>query len=181
MDRLLQSPKAAAFTENFTGQWLRLRDIDFTEPSTALYPEFDDMLKVSMVREARLFFDELLRHDLSLTNFLASDFSMLNGRLAKHYGIPGVDGMDVPARDASAGESPRRRAHDGGGFESHGERHEHLARDARRVGARPHLRHARRNRRRPTPAASSPTSAAPRRFASNSPSTAVSSPARAAM
>ncbi|MEO8351133.1 MAG: DUF1592 domain-containing protein [Chthoniobacteraceae bacterium] len=92
VDRLLQSDKAKAFTENFTGQWLRLREIDFTEPSGQLYPEFDDMLKVSMVREARLFFDELLREDLPVTNFLASDFSMLNGRLAKHYGIPGVDG-----------------------------------------------------------------------------------------
>jgi hypothetical protein len=92
VDRLLKSPKAAAFTENFTGQWLRLREIDFTEPSHLLYPEFDDMLKVSMLREVHLFFDELLRHDLSLTNFLASDFSMLNGRLARHYGIPGVDG-----------------------------------------------------------------------------------------
>ncbi len=92
LDRLLKNPKASAFTENFTGQWLRLREIDFTEPSGQLYPEFDDMLKVSMVREARLFFDELLRHDLPITNFLASDFSMLNGRLAKHYGIPGVEG-----------------------------------------------------------------------------------------
>jgi hypothetical protein len=92
VDRMLQNPKSAAFTENFTGQWLRLREIDFTEPSGHLYPEFDDMLKVSMLREVHLFFGELLRHDLSLTNFLASDFSMLNGRLAKHYGIPGVDG-----------------------------------------------------------------------------------------
>jgi len=92
VDRLLQSPKSAAFTEHFTGQWLRLREIDFTEPSMQLYPEFDDMLKVSMLREVRLFFDELLLKDLPLTNFLASDFSMLNGRLAKHYGIAGVDG-----------------------------------------------------------------------------------------
>jgi mono/diheme cytochrome c family protein len=93
-DRLLGSPKTAAFTENFTGQWLRLRDLDFTEPSHLLYPEFDEMLKVSMLREVHLFFDELLRNDLSLTNFLASDFSMLNGRLARHYGIPGVEGWE---------------------------------------------------------------------------------------
>ncbi len=94
VERLLQSPKAAAFTENFTGQWLRLRDIDFTEPSQQLYPEFDDMLKESMLREAHLFFDEVLKGDLSVTNFLASDFAMLNGRLAKHYGIPGVNGWE---------------------------------------------------------------------------------------
>jgi hypothetical protein len=92
LERMLNDPKAAAFTENFVGQWLGLRDIDFTEPSPLLYPEFDQMLKVSMVREPQLFFEEVLKHDLSVTQFVASDFSMLNGRLARHYGIPGVDG-----------------------------------------------------------------------------------------
>ncbi|OWK36081.1 DUF1592 domain-containing protein [Fimbriiglobus ruber] len=94
VERLLKSPRAAAFTENFVGQWLGLRDIDFTEPSYLIYPEFDHLLKVSMVRETELFFAEVLTADLSLTNFVASDFSMLNGRLAKHYGIPGVDGWE---------------------------------------------------------------------------------------
>jgi mono/diheme cytochrome c family protein len=92
VERLLDSPKARAFTENFLGQWLGLRDIDFTEPSHLLYPEYDDMLRASMVRETELFFDEVLKHDLSLTNFVASDFTMLNGRLARHYGIGGIDG-----------------------------------------------------------------------------------------
>jgi mono/diheme cytochrome c family protein len=94
VERLLASPKAAAFTENFVGQWLGLRAIDATEPSHILYPEFDHLLKVSMIRETELFFDEVLRNDLSLTNFIASDFAMLNGRLARHYGIPGVDGWE---------------------------------------------------------------------------------------
>jgi mono/diheme cytochrome c family protein len=94
VERMLNHPKATAFTENFVGQWLGLRDIDFTMPSHLLYPEFDDMLKVSMVRETELFFAEVLKNDLSLTNFVASDFSMLNGRLAKHYGIPGVEGWE---------------------------------------------------------------------------------------
>jgi hypothetical protein len=92
VERMLNDPKAAAFTENFVGQWLGLRNIDFTEPSHILYPEFDDMLKVSMVKETQLYFDEVLKNDLSLTNFIASDFSMLNGRLAKHYGMGGVEG-----------------------------------------------------------------------------------------
>jgi len=92
VERMLDDPKAAAFISNFVGQWLNLRDIDFTIPSHIMYPEFDDMLKESMVRETELFFAEILKNDLSLTNFVASDFSMLNGRLAKHYGIPGVDG-----------------------------------------------------------------------------------------
>jgi mono/diheme cytochrome c family protein len=94
VERMLKHPKAAAFTENFVGQWLSLRDIDFTEPSHLLYPEFDHMLKVSMIRETELFFDEVLTNDLSVTNFVASDFTMLNGRLGKHYGIPGIDGWE---------------------------------------------------------------------------------------
>jgi hypothetical protein len=59
-----------------------------------LYPEFDHLLKVSMLRETELFFDEVLRHDLSLTNFVASDFTMLNGRLARHYGISAPAGWE---------------------------------------------------------------------------------------
>jgi hypothetical protein len=94
VERLLNSPKARAFTENFVGQWLGLRDIDFTEPSHILYPEYDQMLRASMVRETELFFEKVLRNDLSLTNFVASDFTMLNGRLARHYGIDGVDGWE---------------------------------------------------------------------------------------
>ena len=93
VERMLKHPNAEQFTTNFVGQWLGLRDIDFTEPSHQLHPEYDDMLKVSMVRETELFFAEVLKHDLSLTNFIASDFTMLNARLAKHYGIPGVDGF----------------------------------------------------------------------------------------
>jgi hypothetical protein len=92
VERLLESPKAAAFTENFVGQWLGLRDIDFTEPDHRLYPEYDQMLKAAMINEAHQFFDELLKNDLNLTNFVASDFTILNERLAKHYGIPGVEG-----------------------------------------------------------------------------------------
>ena len=92
VERLLKSPKATAFTANFVGQWLGLRDLDFTEPSHILYPEYDAMLRVSMLKETEQFFAQVLKDDLSLTNFVASDFTMLNGRLAKHYGIPGIDG-----------------------------------------------------------------------------------------
>ena len=92
VERMLQSPKAKALTENFVSQWLNLREIDFTEPSHILYPEFDPMLRASMVRETELFFEEVIRNDLSITNFVSSDWTMLNGRLAKHYGIDGVEG-----------------------------------------------------------------------------------------
>jgi hypothetical protein len=94
VERMLHDSKAASFTENFVGQWLNLRDIDFTQPSILLYPDFDDMLKASMIRETELFFTEVLKNNLSLTDFLASDWAMLNGRLAKHYGIAGLDGWE---------------------------------------------------------------------------------------
>jgi len=94
VERLLTNPKAGAITDNFVGQWLGLREIDATEPSHLVYPEFDHLLKVSMIRESELFFEEVLKNDLTLTSFVASDFTMLNGRLGKHYGIPGVDGWE---------------------------------------------------------------------------------------
>jgi hypothetical protein len=94
VERMLADPKAAAFTENFAGQWLGLRAIDDTMPDRMLYPEFDDVLKTSMLKEVTLFFDEVLKNDLSLTNFIDSDFTMLNGRLAEHYGIPGFEGLE---------------------------------------------------------------------------------------
>ncbi|RPH41234.1 MAG: DUF1592 domain-containing protein, partial [Planctomycetota bacterium] len=92
VERMIQSPKAAAFTKNFCGQWLSLRDIDQTEPNYYVYPEWDDMLKVSMVKETELFFSEVLKSDLSIATFADSDFTFANGRLARHYGLSGVEG-----------------------------------------------------------------------------------------
>lgn len=94
-ERLLKHPKARAFTDDFTGQWLALRNIEFTTPDSRLYPEFDELLQVSMLQETHAFFGELLTKDLSVLNFVESDFAMLNGRLAKHYDIPEVSGLEV--------------------------------------------------------------------------------------
>lgn len=93
IERMLGDPKAKAFTKNFTGQWLDLRHINFTEPDANLYPEFDELLRLSMVSETELFFQEILDKDLSLLNFIESGFTYLNGRLASHYGIEGVVGQ----------------------------------------------------------------------------------------
>jgi hypothetical protein len=82
------------FVENFTGQWLNLRDIDFTTPSEKLYPEFDPLLQDAMLGETRHFFTHLLHNDLSILNFVDSDFTFLNQRLADHYGIAGVKGHE---------------------------------------------------------------------------------------
>ncbi len=92
-ERLLKDPKAAAFNESFTGQWLDLRKINATTPDDRLYPEWDELLEWSCVQETRSFFDEVLLNDLSVTNFMQSDFAILNERLAQHYGIPDVKGV----------------------------------------------------------------------------------------
>jgi len=94
VERLLKDSKATAFTENFTGQWLDLRDISFTEPDRTLYPEFDELLKVSMVKETHRFFDEILANNRSLLEFVDSDWLILNERLAAHYEIEGVTGQE---------------------------------------------------------------------------------------
>ncbi|HEY3789063.1 MAG TPA: DUF1592 domain-containing protein, partial [Urbifossiella sp.] len=96
VERMLKDPKAKLLTENFLGQWLSLRDIDATAPDYRLYSQdWDEMLRESMVKETHLFFEEVLKNDLSLSNFVASDFSFLNERLAKHYAIPGVQGLHM--------------------------------------------------------------------------------------
>ena len=70
-----------------------MRNIKATTPDKALYPEFEELLQWSSVRETHLFFNELLKENLSVRNFIDSDFAMLNGRLAKHYGIPDIYGV----------------------------------------------------------------------------------------
>ena len=92
VERMLNSPRAHQFTQNFTGQWLDLRKIDDTIPDPQLYSDFDYLLLWAMPQETQKFFEEVLRHDLSVLNFIDSDWSMLNERLAGHYGIPGVRG-----------------------------------------------------------------------------------------
>ena len=93
--RLLADSRSQRFVDNFTGQWLRLRDINDTTPDKKLYPEFDELLQYSMVQESRQFFAYLLRENLSIDLFLDADFTLLNGRLARHYDIPDVRGLPL--------------------------------------------------------------------------------------
>jgi mono/diheme cytochrome c family protein len=95
VERLLNDPRARRFVRNFLGQWLDLRLIDFTVPDPKLYPEFDTALREAMVAETELFFQEVLQNDLSVNEFIDSDFTFLNQRLALHYGIEGVKGTEM--------------------------------------------------------------------------------------
>ena len=92
-ERLLADRRAGHFIRHFPDQWLNLREIDFTTPDKQLYPEHDALLQHAMLEETRLFFNEVLRKNLPVTEFLHSDWTFLNQRLAEHYGIDGVKGV----------------------------------------------------------------------------------------
>ena len=94
-ERLLASPKAKRFTQNLLGGWLNLRDIDFTQPDTKLYPEFEQYLQQSMEAETHAYFEAMLSGNLGVRHVIHSDFAMLNERLAEHYGIPDVKGHEL--------------------------------------------------------------------------------------
>ncbi len=88
--RMLSDPKAERFTTGFPREWLQLRHVGMFPPDSKLYPDYDAYLEKSMIAEGTAFFREVLGKNLSVREFLASDLTMLNARLAEHYGIAGV-------------------------------------------------------------------------------------------
>ncbi len=92
VDRMLADPKADRFLHDFTGQWLRVNDVGAMRPDMNLYPEYDEELENAMREETVGFVREMFMHDLPFSQFIDSDWTILNERLAKHYGIPGVEG-----------------------------------------------------------------------------------------
>jgi hypothetical protein len=92
-ERMLSDPKAQRFVNDFVNQWLGLRGIDDTTPDRDLYPEYDDLLKISSVMETQASFRRMLDKNLSVRDFVAARWALVNERLAKHYGLPGVAGF----------------------------------------------------------------------------------------
>ena len=90
--RMLADPRAAALVENFAGQWLLLRNLEAHRPDLPLFPNFDDSLRQAMRRETELFFGSVLREDRGVAELLTADYTFVNERLARHYGIPRVYG-----------------------------------------------------------------------------------------
>jgi hypothetical protein len=104
--RMLADPKASALTQNFAGQWLYLRNLAIKDASTLEFPDFDDNLRNSFRRETELLFEHVMRSDQSVLELLTADYTFVDERLAKHYGISGVYGSEfrkVPVTD------PRRQ------------------------------------------------------------------------
>ena len=113
VERMLDDPRAAALTENFAGQWLFLRNLEFHRPDVFAFPDFDEPLRRAMRAETEHYFAALLREDRSALELLDSDSTFLNARLAEHYGIAGVRGTEL--RRVTLPEGARR-----GGVLGHG-------------------------------------------------------------
>lgn len=94
VNRMLKDPRSQSFVRRFADQWLDLKEIDFTTPDQKLYPEFDEVLKNAMIGETHAYLREMIDENLSVTNVVDSDFTMLNERIARHYGIEGVSGTE---------------------------------------------------------------------------------------
>src|SRR4029453_5638593 len=90
--RMIADPRPEAPTANFAGQWLQLRNVTLVKPSEVLFPDFDDTLRQGFKRETELFFDSILREDRGALDLLTADYTFLNDRLARHYGIANVKG-----------------------------------------------------------------------------------------
>ncbi len=92
--RMLKDPKTQRFIQDFTAQWLGLKDIELMRPDPKLYENYDPLLESLMRQESETFFQEVLEKNLPITSFLDSDFITINERLAKHYQIEGVNGSE---------------------------------------------------------------------------------------
>jgi hypothetical protein len=106
VERLLKDPRSQRFVSDFIGQWLKLRQIAANDPDRQLYPEFSPYLQDSMVAESRAYFQEIIDRNLGASYLVQSDFVMVNGKLATHYGIHGVSGAK-PRRVPLPKDCPR--------------------------------------------------------------------------
>ena len=105
VQRMLRDPRADALAENFAEQWLQTRFLGGSTPDPDIFPGFDAELREAMRQETRLFFSDIVRENRSVLEFIDSDFTWVNGRLARHYGIEGVSGENF--RRVSVKGTPR--------------------------------------------------------------------------
>jgi Protein of unknown function (DUF1592)/Protein of unknown function (DUF1588)/Protein of unknown function (DUF1585)/Protein of unknown function (DUF1595) len=92
VQRMLSDSRSEALTANFAGQWLQLRNVSNVQPNSDEFPDFDDNLRHAFRRETELFFDSIVKEDRSILDLLTADYTFVNERLARHYGIPDIYG-----------------------------------------------------------------------------------------
>jgi hypothetical protein len=106
VQRMLADPKAERWLTDFVGQWLTVRNLKAHEPDPDIFPEFDDNLRQAMLRETELLFESQVRENRSVLDLLRSDYTFLNERLARHYGVPNVYGSHF--RRVAVADAARR-------------------------------------------------------------------------
>jgi mono/diheme cytochrome c family protein len=104
--RMLQDPKIARFVENFGGQWLQFRALESHKPDFYKFPMWDNYVRLSADKETRLFFENLIREDRSILEFLDADYTFVNEYLSRFYGLTDVQGTEF--RRVSLANTPRR-------------------------------------------------------------------------
>ena len=135
---------------NFAASGCKLRNLRARDARSATsFPEFDENLREAFQQETELFLESQLREDRSVLELLTANYTFVNERLARHYGIPDVYGSHF-RRVTLAGRAPRRAARPGQHPDGHVVPEPHVAGAARQVAAREHARERRRRRRRPT-------------------------------
>lgn len=112
VQRMLRDPKSRALVENFAGQWLQFKNIDVMKPDLERFKDFDESLRYAMRRETELFLQNIVSQDGSVLDILDADYTFLNERLARYYGIPGVTGHAFQRVDMSKNQR-------GGGILAH--------------------------------------------------------------
>jgi mono/diheme cytochrome c family protein len=92
--RMMADRRAETLVSNFVGQWLYLRNLETILPDPAAFPDFDENLRAALIKETALFFQSMMREDRSILDLLRADYTFLNERLARHYGIDGIYGSE---------------------------------------------------------------------------------------
>ncbi len=140
VERMLADERATALAQSFAGQWLYLRNLRAAAPDMYVFPDFDDNLRQSAIRETELLFETIVRENRPLTELLTADYTFMNERLAKHYGVPGVYG-DQFRRVALTRRAPLRPARARERADAVVVSEPHLAREPRQLRADEHPRH----------------------------------------
>ncbi|MDR0779394.1 MAG: DUF1592 domain-containing protein [Pseudomonadales bacterium] len=108
VQRMLADSRAQAFVENFTGQWLNVRGLASKEPVVEMFPDFDSTLREAFRKEIELFFGSVMQEDRGVLDLLTANYTFVNERLAKHYGIPGVYGEQFRRIELTPEQDVRR-------------------------------------------------------------------------
>ena len=140
--RMLADPRSQAMVDNFAGQWLHIRNVAVHQPSPETLFHFDDNLRKAFEQETKLFFESIMRENRSVLELVDADYTFLNERLARHYGIDGVQGERFRRVTLPRGQPPRRTAR--AGVDSDGDllSKPDVGRDSRQVDSRERIRRA---------------------------------------